>query len=92
MTYQLTLSPNAKEDLDIFIKSGNKGLLKKIFSLFEELKEHPYSGTGKPEPLKYELSGKWSRRITSEHRMVYIVRESMNDIYVLSLRYHYPQK
>ena len=90
MTYQLTLSPNAKEDLVIFIESGNKGLLKKIFSLFEELKEHPYSGTGRPEPLKYELSGKWSRRITSEHRMVF--RESMNDIYVLSLRYHYPQK
>lgn len=71
MTYRLTLSPEADEDLDFFIKSGNKALLKKIFSLFEELKQHPYSGIGKPEKLKYDLSGKWSRRINEEHRIVY---------------------
>jgi toxin YoeB len=51
---------------------------------------NPYTGLGKPEKLKYELSGKWSRRINAEHRIVYIVRES--DIYVLALRYHYAGK
>jgi toxin YoeB len=91
MTYRLILSPEAETDLETHIKSGNKALLKKIFTLFEELKQHPYSGTGKPEQLKYDLAGKWSRRINREHRVVYIVRESDNVIDVLALRYHYPQ-
>lgn len=90
--YRLTLSPEAEEDLDTFIKSGNKALLKKIFPLFEELKQHPYSGIGKPERLKYELSGKWSRRINSEHRIVYSVNEEVIEVYVFSMRHHYTKK
>ncbi|MEN6454790.1 MAG: Txe/YoeB family addiction module toxin [Prolixibacteraceae bacterium] len=90
--YRLTLSPEAEEDLDTFIKSGSKALLKKIFSLFEELKQHPYSGIGKPERLKYELSGKWSRRINSEHRIVYSVNEEVIEVYVFSMRHHYTKK
>jgi toxin YoeB len=56
------------------------------------MSEHPYRGIGKPERLKYELSGKWSRRINEEHRIVYTVRESISDIYVFALRYHYSRK
>ncbi len=89
---EITYSEQAQEDIDYWKKSGNKAIMNKITALLKDTSGHPYTGIGKPESLKYELSGKWSRRITSEHRMVYIVRESMNDIYVLSLRYHYPQK
>ncbi len=55
----------------IFIK--NKAILKKILILLNELAEHPFEGTGKPESLKYEFSGYWSRRITQEHRLIYEV-------------------
>ena len=82
---EITYSEQAQEDIDYWKKSGNQAVMNKITALLRDISEHPYTGIGKPEPLKYELSGKWSRRITSEHRMVYIVRESMNDIYVLSL-------
>ncbi|MEN6455399.1 MAG: Txe/YoeB family addiction module toxin [Prolixibacteraceae bacterium] len=89
---EITYSEQAQEDIDYWKKSGNKAIMNKITTLLKDTSGHPYTGIGKPESLKYELSGKCSRRITSDHRMVYIVRESMNDIYVLSLRYHYPQK
>ena len=56
------------------------------------MSKHPYTGIGKPEKLKYELSGKWSRRINEKHRIVYAVNEIENDIYVLALRYHYTKK
>lgn len=51
--------------------------------------EHPYIGIGKPETLKYELAGFWSRRINSEHRIVYRVIENVIEIHVLAMRYHY---
>lgn len=89
---EIKYSEQAREDIDYWKKSGNKTVMNKITALLRDTSGHPYTGIGKPEPLKYELSGKWSRRITFEHRMVYVVREYMNDIYVLSLRYHYPKK
>ena len=89
---EINYSEQAQEDIDYWKKSGNKTVMNKITKLLRDTSGHPYTGIGKPEPLKYELSGKWSRRITSEHRMVYVVREYMNDIYILSLRYHYPKK
>ena len=66
--------------------------MKKITTLLRDISEHPYTGIGKPEPLKYELSGKWSRRINSEHRIIYSVHESTASVYVyvFSMRYHYP--
>lgn len=89
---EIKYSEQAQEDIDYWKKSGNKTVMNKITTLLRDISGHPYTGIGKPEPLKYELSGKWSRRITSEHRMVYVVREYMNEIYILSLRYHYPKK
>lgn len=53
------------------------------------MSEHPYIGIGKPEALKYELAGYWSRRINSEHRIVYRVIEDVIEIEVLAIRYHY---
>lgn len=59
----------------------------KIIRLIEEIVRDPFQGIGKPEPLKHELSGYWSRRITDEHRLVYEVKE--DSIIIISCKYHY---
>ena len=68
-------------------QSTDKKTLKKINSLIKDIKRDPFMGIGKPEPLKYELAGCWSRRITDEHRLVYMVEEE--SVSVVSCRYHY---
>ena len=55
--------------------------------LLEEISEHPFTGKGKPEALKHDLAGKWSRRINQEHRLIYEVKD--NEIIVVSLKGHY---
>jgi len=84
---QIILMPEAKADLDFWIKSGNKPVLKKITQLLESVSTTPYEGIGKPEPLKYILIGCWSRRINQEHRIVYEVHS--DKISILSLKGHY---
>jgi len=68
-------------------QSTDKKVLKKINSLIKDIKRSPFEGIGKPEPLKYELAGCWSRRITDEHRLVYEVDDM--DVYIVSFRYYY---
>jgi toxin YoeB len=92
MIYRLILQPAAEQDLDAHIKAGNKQLLKKIYHLFEELKQHPQSGTGKPKLLKYEEAGIWSRRIDDKHRMLYTVEDQTVTVFVISLWGHYNDK
>lgn len=87
MSYHLDFSNQAKNDIDFHKKSGNKAILKKLFVLLNELINHPFEGTGKPEALKYNLIGYWSRRINQEHRLVYEVLE--NTIFVHSAKGHY---
>ena len=82
----------AEKEREYWKKSGNKAIMNKITSLLKDIAEHPYTGIGKPEPLKYELAGYWSRRINSEHRIVYSVDEEVVRVYVLSMRYHYAGK
>jgi len=65
----------------------DKKMLKKINSLVKEIDRDPFKGTGSPEPLKYNLSGYWSRRINLEHRLVYRIEDGK--IRVLQCRYHY---
>jgi toxin YoeB len=77
----------ALEDLEFWKKSNNLAVLKKIRNLIESISETPYEGIGKPEPLKYRLTGCWSRRINNEHRIVYEVVEQK--LYILSLKGHY---
>jgi toxin YoeB len=60
---------------------------RRIRELVEHIREHPFTGIGKPEPLRYEWSGYWSRRITKEHRLVYRVAEDV--VYIAQCRYHY---
>ena len=59
----------------------------RVAYLIDSIQENQYSGIGKPEPLKHELGGYWSRRITKEHRLVYKV--SLDEIIVISCKYHY---
>ncbi len=76
-------------DLAYWQKSGNAIILKRIRQLLAAIQENPYTGIGKPEALKHQLSGYWSRRINQEHRLVYEVEQGI--ITVISMRYHYPQ-
>lgn len=71
----------------MYWQQTDKQILKKINQLIRDIKREPFDGIGKPEPLKYELSGFWSRRISDEHRLVYEVSESYIDI--LSSRFYY---
>jgi toxin YoeB len=71
----------------LYWQSTDKALLKKINSLIKEIERTPFEGSGKPEPLKHNLAGWWSRRINLEHRLVYKIE---NDTVVISqCRFHY---
>lgn len=86
---EISYTPDAIKDLGFWKKSGNKTIIKKITALIHAIDEKPYDGIGKPEQLKHELSGYWSRRINKEHRIVYQVLEGENKVVVLSLKGHY---
>jgi toxin YoeB len=84
---EITFSSEALKDLEYWKKSGNKPVVEKIKRLIEEIQQTPYEGIGKPEALKHNWSGYWSRRITSEHRLVYKVEADI--LFIAQLRYHY---
>lgn len=73
--YQLIITSVAEKDIRSFGQSGDKVSAKKVNSLLDELREHPYTGTGKPEQLKGNWSGYWSRRINKKDRLIYAVEE-----------------
>ena len=78
--------PEFIEDLRHWVETDRKIALK-VFDLIEAVMRDPFAGIGKPEPLKYLLAGAWSRRLTQEHRVVYLVGEERIDF--LQARYHY---
>ncbi len=82
----VSFTPTALDDLRYWLKTDKK-LADRILSLLEETRRTPFDGTGKPEPLRFQLAGCWSRRIDREHRLVYQVEE--NEIVVIACRYHY---
>jgi toxin YoeB len=83
---KIIFSPNSWEDY-LSWQSEDKKILKKINTLIKDIQRNPHEGLGKPEPLKYDLSGLWSRRIDRDHRIVYQV---INDeLLIYSCRYHY---
>jgi toxin YoeB len=89
MSYEITFLKKAKKDIVEFERSGKGFLVRKIYSLIQELKIHPYIGTGQPEMLKHDLAGYWSRRIDHEHRLVYAVDENLAAITIVSVKGHY---
>jgi len=78
--------PEFREDLRHWVETDRKVALR-AFDLIEAILRDPFSGIGKPEPLKYLSSDTWSRRLTQEHRIVYLVRDDRIDF--LQARYHY---
>jgi toxin YoeB len=85
---KVAFEPEAFEDLGEWATEDKKNF-KKILALIKDIQREPFSGIGKPEALKYELQGYWSRRITDEHRLVYKVEEDL--LIILSCKYHYDQ-
>ena len=77
---EIIFLPDAEDDLQYWISTGNKPILKKIAQL-------PHTGLGKPEPLKHNLTGVWSRRINKEHRLVYEITD--DKVLILSAKGHY---
>lgn len=82
----ITWTDESWEEYEEWQKEDKK-IIKKINSLIKDIKRDYFNGIGKPEPLKHELSGCWSRRITDEHRLVYEVTDY--SIVIISCRYHY---
>jgi toxin YoeB len=78
--------PEFRDDLKYWIKNDSKVALR-AFDLIEAIMRDPFNGIGKPKPLKYLASGAWSRRLTQEHRIVYLVSETKIDF--LQAKYHY---
>ena len=83
---RLIFSSNAWEDY-LYWQHTDKKILRRINDLIKDIQRNKYQGVGKPEPLKHNLSGYWSRRITSEHRIVYKIEN--DSIFIAQLRYHY---
>lgn len=82
----IKFSKKASDDFDA-IKSNNVKMAQKIVDLINDIIKEPFSGLGKPEPLKYELQGCWSRRIDGHNRLVYKI--SKNTLEIVSVKYHY---
>jgi toxin YoeB len=85
---ELVMEDRAFQELAYWVKNDRRVALK-IIDLIEQTKREPFAGIGKPEPLKYDRKGCWSRRITQEHRLVYIVTDET--IIVISCKGHYEE-
>ena len=88
---EIEFSPKAIKDLEFWRKSGNKNIQVKIEAILTSILDTPFNGLGKPEPLKHELKGKWSRRITKEHRIIYSISQygDVQILSIISLKGHY---
>ncbi len=87
MEIKVVYLPRAQADLLYWKKSGNKSIQQRISKLVQSISETPFEGIGKPEALKYDYTGWWSRRINEEHRLVYQVEEGK--ITIAQIRFHY---
>ena len=89
--YKLKLTQEAQADYDWLekCKGKNSPLMSRLNRLLRALQEHPKVGIGKPEPLKGNLSGLWSRRIDEKHRLVYEIQDSEAVVFAISMRDHY---
>lgn len=87
--YTIYFAETADEDIKRWKKSGQQIVMKRISKLLADIQQHPETGIGKPEGLRYDLSGKYSRRINDEHRLVYTIDEETHSVTILSLYGHY---
>ncbi|MEN9520675.1 MAG: hypothetical protein RLZZ381_3263 [Cyanobacteriota bacterium] len=86
MSKRIVFESSAFADFNDWVKLDKK-IHRKIIELIKDINRHPFQGLGKPEALKHDLSGYWSRRIDREHRLVYKVTNE--EIIILSCKYHY---
>jgi len=89
--YKIDFTEKAKEDL-VKLKKNEPQSFRKASKLLAEIEEHPETGTGQPEQMKYHLSGCWSRRITGKHRIIYRILEEVVIVVILSSYGHYEDK
>lgn len=89
MLYRLKFSSEALDNIAYFKKLGDKSIQKKIDRLLQELEEHPQIGSGQVEQLRYDLTGFWSRRINSEHRLLYQIDDKKRIVYIFKMKGHY---
>jgi toxin YoeB len=82
----VAFTPQAWDEY-LYWQRTNPQILTRIHEVIKDIKRNPYTGIGKPEPLRHALQGYWSRRITSEHRIVY--KKAHDQIVIAQLRYHY---
>ncbi|HDZ13957.1 MAG TPA: Txe/YoeB family addiction module toxin [Pricia sp.] len=86
---EVVFTKRALKERQFWKKSGNRTVQKRISGLLNAILDNPYTGIGKPEALRENLSGYWSRRITQEHRMVYKIDEKKDMLVIVSIRFHY---
>ena len=89
MNFEFT--KNAWEDLEYWIETDSE-IVTKIKELLKDIRKNPFQGIGKPEPLKFDLQGYWSRRISGEHRLVYKVegkKGTNQKCFIIQCRFHY---
>ena len=88
--FRIKVEDASKNDFDKIYKSGDKATIKKLEKIILELENHPTTGIGNPEPLKYQLSGFWSRRLNKKDRLIYqIFEEPDNLVVIISALGHY---
>ena len=90
--YKIKYTEHFLEDLEIHQKTGTKSILIKINDLIDELREHPTLGTGKPQQLKGDRKGEWSRRINQKHRLIYEIHDDVVTVLLVSAYGHYGDK
>jgi len=90
--YFVDITDQAKKQLAEIFRSGDKASIKKLQQIFIELSIHPKSGVGKPEQLKFEFSGYWSRQVNKKDRLVYRIDEEIIAVFVISAKGHYHDK
>ena len=89
MRYKIEILPQADKDIRFYQKAGNKAAIRKIMVIIKDLSIHPTTGIGKPEELKYELKGYWSRRIDKKNRLIYRIEEEKVSVLLVSAYGHY---
>jgi toxin YoeB len=90
--YSIVVQKVAQKQLEAHYRSGDKGSIKRINQIFEELSEHPETGVGKPERLKFDLSGLWSRQINKKDRLIYLIEHNVITVTIVSAMGHYEDK
>lgn len=90
--FRVKIEELANLHIKLHLKSGNKANIKRIEKILEELTQTPFVGIGKPEPLKHQLSGFWSREINKKDRLIYKVNEDIVTVFVISAIGHYSDK